>query len=50
MNAQYLLNAAIVYIEMDKKDKAKDILISLKSDYSKSYVIKDVDRYMALVD
>jgi tetratricopeptide (TPR) repeat protein len=50
MNAQYLLNAAIVYIDMDKKEKAKDILITLKTEYSKSAVIKDVDRYMALVD
>ncbi|GAB1349560.1 hypothetical protein MASR1M107_17740 [Ignavibacteriales bacterium] len=50
MNAQYLLNAAIVYIEMDKKDKAKDILITLKSDFSKSTVIPEVDRYLSIVE
>jgi len=50
MNAQYLLNAAIVYIEMNNKEKAKDILITLKTDYAKSTVIPEVDRYMSIVE
>ncbi len=50
MNAQYLLSAAIVLIEMDKKEQAKELLISLKSDYSRSPVIPEVDRYLSIVE
>ena len=50
MNAQYLLSAAIVLIEMDKKDQAKELLISLKTDYSRSPVIPEVDRYLSIVE
>ncbi len=49
MNAQYLLSAAIVLIEMDKKEEAKELLISVKSDYAKSPVMPEVDRYLSIV-
>jgi tetratricopeptide (TPR) repeat protein len=50
MNAQYLLNAALMYIELNNKEKAKELLISLKTDFPKSTLIKDIDRYLAIVE
>lgn len=49
MNVRYLLNAAIACLEIDKKDKAKDILTSLKADYPTSPMISEVDRYLSIV-
>ncbi len=50
MNAQYLLSAAIVLVETDKKEQAKELLITLKTDYAKSPVMPEVDRYLSIVE
>ncbi len=49
-NPQYLLFAGINYIELNQKEKAKELFNNIKSEYSKSTVVRDLDRYMAMVE
>jgi tetratricopeptide (TPR) repeat protein len=50
LNAEYMLNAAINFINAGEKEKAKELLTALKKDFAASPVIRDVDRYLALVN
>lgn len=49
-NAGYLLNASIDYIKVGEKEKAKGLLQKIKEDYKTSMAVRDVDRYLAMVD
>ncbi|MCK6603479.1 MAG: tetratricopeptide repeat protein [Ignavibacteriaceae bacterium] len=49
-NPQYLLFAGINYVELNQKDKAKELFNQIKTEYSKSMVVRDLDRYMAMVE
>ncbi len=48
-NAEYLLKAAINYIEAGKYGRAEDLLNKIKSDYSKSKIAREVDRYLGRI-
>ncbi len=50
LNPQYLLFAGIDYIKLGKTEEAKEILRSIKRDYSKSPFGRDVDKYLAQVE
>lgn len=43
---EYLLNAARLYSEVDKKDLAKKILDQIKKEYSNSAQARDYERYL----
>jgi tetratricopeptide (TPR) repeat protein len=49
-NAGYLLSASIDYIKAGEKTKAKGLLNKIKEDYKTSMAVREVDRYLALVD
>lgn len=49
LNPKYLLFAGINYIQIGKKDEAKELLTKLKKDFTTSTYIRDVDRYLAQV-
>ncbi len=48
-NPDYLLKSAINYINAGKKDQAKELLTTIKKDYSSSAASREADRYLALV-
>ncbi len=48
-NAEYLLKAAINYIDAGKYDRAEEILNKIKTDYRKSKVAREVDRYLGKI-
>jgi len=50
LNPEYMLNAAINYINAGEKDEAKELLTKIKKDFAASPVNKDVDRYLTVVD
>lgn len=49
LNPQYLMFASINLIQSGDKVEAKEILTSLKRDFSKSTYIRDVDRYLTQI-
>ncbi len=50
MNADNLLNAGKNYIKINDREKAEEVLNSIKDKYSQSSVAREVDRYLALVN
>lgn len=48
-NPDYLLKSAINYISAGKKDQAKELLTTIKKDYTTSAASRQADRYLALV-
>ncbi len=49
-NPDYLLDASINYIKAGNKEEAKNLLTSIKKDYTTSPVSREVDRYLAETD
>lgn len=50
LNPEYILKASINYINAGKKDVAKDLLETLKRDFTNSAPAREADRYLALTD
>lgn len=50
LNPDYMLKAAINFIEAGKKDDAKELLEIIKKDYQTSTAFRDVDRYLTLTN
>lgn len=50
LNPEYMLNAAINYINAGEKGEAKELLTAIKKDFAASPANKDVDRYLSLVN
>lgn len=46
----YMLKAAINYIEAGKKEDAKDLLEIIRKDYQTSTAFREVDKYLTLVN
>jgi TolA-binding protein len=49
-NPDYMLKAAINYINAGQKENAKELLLTIKNDYKTSSASRDADRYLALVN
>ena len=49
-NPDYMLKAAINYINAGQKENAKELLLTIKNDYKTSSASRDADRYHALVN
>ena len=49
-NPEYMLKAAINYIDAGNKDEAKDLLETIRKDYQTSTAFRDVDKYLTLVN
>jgi tetratricopeptide (TPR) repeat protein len=49
-NSDYLLKSAINFIKAGKKEKAKDILNSIKADYPNSQAAREIDRYLLQIE
>jgi tetratricopeptide (TPR) repeat protein len=47
---EYMLKAAINYIEAGDKDEAKDLLETIKKEFQTSSSFREVDKYFALVN
>jgi len=50
LNPDYMLKAAINYIEAGKKEDAKDLLEIIRKDYQTSTAFREVDKYLTLVN
>ncbi len=50
MRPEYLLQAAINYINAGDKAEAKELLQTIKEDYKTSQAFASVDRYLAIID
>lgn len=50
LNPDYMLKAAINYIEAGKKEEAKDLLEMIRKDYQTSTAFREVDKYLALTN
>ncbi len=46
-NPEYLLNAGINFMESDNKEKAKELFEKIKKEYKKSFIVREVDRYLS---
>ncbi len=49
-NAEYLLKAAINYIDAGKYDRAEELLNKIKNEYKKSKVAREVPRYLGRIE
>jgi tetratricopeptide (TPR) repeat protein len=49
-NPEYMLKAAINYIDAGNKEEAKDLLETIRRDYQTSTAFREVDRYLTLVN
>ena len=49
-NPEYMLKAAINYIDAGNKDEAKDLLETIRKDFQTSTAFREVDKYLALVN
>ena len=49
-NPEYMLKAAINYIDAGNKEEAKDLLETIRKDYQTSTAFRDVDKYLTLVN
>ena len=49
-NPEYMLKAAVNYIDAGKKDYAKDLLETIRKDYQTSTAFREVDKYLTLVN
>jgi tetratricopeptide (TPR) repeat protein len=50
LNPEYMLKAAINYIDSGKKEDAKDLLETIRKDYQTSTAFREVDKYLTLVN
>lgn len=50
LNPDYMLKAAVNYIDAGKKEEAKDLLEIIKKDYNTSTAFREVDKYFTLVN
>lgn len=50
LNSDYMLKAAVNFINAGKKEDAKDLLETIKKDYKTSTAFRDVDKYLAIVN
>jgi len=50
LNPEYMLKAAINYIDAGKKDDAKDLLEIIKKDFTTSTAFREVDKYLTLIN
>jgi tetratricopeptide (TPR) repeat protein len=50
LNPEYMLNAAINYINAGEKEEAKELLTSIKKDFATSPASREVDRYLNVID
>jgi tetratricopeptide (TPR) repeat protein len=50
LNPDYMLKAAVNFINAGKNDDAKDLLETIKKDYKTSTAFRDVDKYLAIVN
>lgn len=48
-NPQYLYEAAIIYIKLNQKAEAKELLDKIKEEYKTSDVMREIEKYAALV-
>ena len=49
-NPEYMLKAAINYIDAGNKEEAKDLLETIRKDYQTSTAFREVDKYLTLVN
>lgn len=49
-NPEYMLKAAINYIEAGDKEEAKDLLETIRKEFQTSSAFREVDKYFALVN
>ena len=49
-NPDYMLDAAVNYIEAGDKEESKVLLNKIKDDYKTSNAYKEVDKYLALAN
>ena len=50
LNPEYMLKAAINYIDAGQKEDAKDLLETIRKDYQTSTAFREVDKYLTLVN
>ncbi len=50
LNPEYMLKAAVNYIDAGKKEEAKDLLETIRKDYQTSTAFREVDKYLTLVN
>lgn len=50
LNSDYMLKAAINFIDAGKKEDAKDLLEVIRKDYQTSTAFREVDKYLTLVN
>ena len=50
LNPDYMLKAAINYIDAGNKEEAKDLLETIRKDYQTSAAFREVDKYLTLVN
>lgn len=50
LNSDYILKAALNYIEAGEKEEAKDLLELIKKEYQTSTAFRDVDKYLNLIN
>lgn len=49
LNAEYMLNAGINYINAGEEEEAKELLNKIKTDYPTSTAFREVDRYLSQI-
>lgn len=50
LNPNYLLNAGINYLNINKKEEAKELFQKIKKDFAASTYVREVERYLAQVE
>ena len=50
LNPDYMLKAAVNYIEAGKKEEAKDLLEIIRKEYQTSTAFREVDKYLTLTN
>ena len=50
LNPEYMLKAAVNFINAGKKEDAKDLLETIRQDYKTSTAFREVDKYLTLVN
>lgn len=50
LNPEYMLKAAIYFIEADEKEEAKELLETIRKEYQTSTAFREVDKYLAIVN
>ncbi|OGU41047.1 MAG: hypothetical protein A2315_10840 [Ignavibacteria bacterium RIFOXYB2_FULL_35_12] len=50
LNPEYMLKAAVNFIDAGKKEDAKDLLEIIRKDYQTSTAFREIDKYLTLVN